>query len=231
MKSCLLPIFLCACLTAYSQDHQLRTDWANLKRYAEQNAALNTRPSREHRVVFMGNSITEGWMEKDSSFFIRNPYIDRGISGQTSSQMLVRFRQDVIALRPEVVVILAGTNDIAENTGPISLPDILGNIISMTELAEANHIEVILCSVLPASDFPWRRGLHPARKIVELNAMIKEYCARKGIGYVDYYSGMVDEQGGLNKKYSDDGVHPTRAGYDIMEPLVEKAIEQATTVR
>ncbi len=226
MKAFFLPIFLCAFLTAYGQDDQLRTDWANLKRYVEENAALKVQPPREGRVVFMGNSITEGWRKRDSSFFLQNPYINRGISGQTSSQMLVRFRQDVIAVKPEVVVILAGTNDIAENTGPISIPDILGNIVSMTQLAQANRIEVILCSVLPASDFPWRRGLRPAGKIVELNAMIKEYCARNAVGYVDYYAAMVDEQGGLDKKYSDDGVHPTIAGYNIMEPLVERAIAE-----
>ena len=173
----------------------------------------------------MGNSITEAWGKIDSSFFTDRGYIDRGISGQTSSQMLLRFRQDVINLNPEAVVILAGTNDIAENTGPISLEDIMGNIASMAELAEMNKIKVILSSVLPAYDFPWHPGLQPAEKIVSLNSLIKSYCENNNIIYVDYYSKMVDEKKGLDKKFTNDGVHPTLAGYRIMEPLVEKAIK------
>jgi lysophospholipase L1-like esterase len=224
MKSCTILICLFFLRPAYSQDDQLRTDWANLKRYAQENAELMAEPLRGDRVVFMGNSITEGWKKKDSTFFLEHPYIDRGISGQTSPQMLVRFRPDVIALKPATVVILAGTNDVAQNTGPISNHDILGNIISMTQLAQANGIKVILCSVLPANDFPWRRGLQPADKIVALNTMIKEFCDRNHVTYVDYYSALVDEQKGLDRKFSDDGVHPTLDGYRIMEPLIEQAI-------
>ncbi len=205
-------------------------DWPNLEKYAEADEELGIPSAGEKRVVFMGNSITESWGIIDSSFFKDNGYIDRGISGQTSSQMLLRFRQDVINLKPAVVVILAGTNDIAENTGPISLRDILGNIISMTQLAEASNIKVILCSVLPAYDFPWHRGLKPADKIIKLNSMIKSYCDEKNIPYVDYYSKMVDEEKGLDKKYTNDGVHPTLAGYKVMDPLIDKEIKAALKI-
>ncbi len=207
----------------YSQNKN--EDWPNLKKYAKANEELGLPSADEKRVVFMGNSITESWGKIDSSFFIDNGYIDRGISGQTSSQMLLRFRQDVINLKPAVAVILAGTNDIAENTGPISLKDILGNIVSMTELAEANNIKVILCSVLPAYDFPWHHGLKPAGKIIKLNSMIKSYCDENNIPYVDYYSKMVDERKGLDKRFTIDGVHPTLAGYKVMDSLIEKEIK------
>ncbi len=222
--------FFCSCLiflhfSAYSQNNKTINDWANLKRYANDNEKLPSVSAGVQRIIFMGNSITESWGKIDSSFFADRGYIDRGISGQTSSQMLLRFRQDVINLNPKAVVILAGTNDIAENTGPISLEDVMGNITSMAELAEMNKIKVILSSVLPAYDFPWHPGLQPAEKIVKLNSMIKSYCENNNIIYVDYYSKMVDEKKGLNKKFTNDGVHPTFAGYKIMEPLVEKAIK------
>ncbi len=222
--------FFCLCLifiqfSAYSQNNKTINDWTNLKKYAKANENLPSVAAGVKRIVFMGNSITEAWGKIDSSFFTDRGYIDRGISGQTSSQMLLRFRQDVINLNPEAVVILAGTNDIAENTGPISLEDIMGNIASMAELAEMNKIKVILSSVLPAYDFPWHPGLQPAEKIVSLNSMIKSYCENNNIIYVDYYSKMVDEKKGLDKKFTNDGVHPTLAGYRIMEPLVEKAIK------
>ncbi len=220
---CLLIILFF--LPVYGQNDQMKSDWANLKKYAKANEMLASTEAGKNRVVFMGNSITEAWAKIDSSFFTENDYIDRGISGQTSPQMLLRFRQDVINLKPAVVVILAGTNDIAENTGPITLKDILGNIISMTQLAAANNIKVILSSVLPAYDFPWHRGLEPADKIVNLNKMIKSYCEKNNIVFVDYYKKMADERNGLDKKYSQDGVHPNLAGYKIMEPLIKKAIE------
>jgi lysophospholipase L1-like esterase len=175
----------------------------------------------------MGNSITESWKLIDSNFFIGKPYINRGISGQTTPQMLVRFRPDVIALEPSIVVILAGINDIAENTGPIALNDIYGNIISMVQLAKVNKIKVVVSSVLPANAFPWRPGIKPAEKIIMLNMMLSAYCKTKNIVYVDYYSKMVDDQKGLDKKFSEDGVHPNLAGYKIMEPLVEHAIKKA----
>ena len=211
-------------MQAYCQNNQTYQEWANLKKYAAENHALPPPAKNEKRVVFMGNSITEGWKRADSSFFSSNNYFDRGISGQTTPQMLLRFRQDVIDLKPSAVVILAGINDIAENTGPISLDDILGNIISMTELARANKIRVILCSILPANKFPWRPQIQPADKVIQLNAMIRAYADKNKITYVDYYPAMVDSEKGLDKKYTQDGVHPTAAGYAIMEPLVVKAI-------
>ncbi|MHB8579799.1 MAG: SGNH/GDSL hydrolase family protein [Ignavibacteriaceae bacterium] len=212
-------------LTAYSQNEKSNEDWANLKKYSEADKILPYQTPGEKRIVFMGNSITEFWAKIDTDFFANKTYIDRGISGQTSPQMLLRFRQDVINLKPSIVVILAGTNDIAENTGPISLEDVLENIISMIQLAEANKIKVILSSVLPAYDFPWHPGLKPAEKIVKLNNMIKSYSQKNNIVYVDYYSSMVDDRKGLDRRFTNDGVHPTLAGYKIMDRLIEKAIK------
>ena len=202
-------------------------DWANLKRYADDNQKLSQPMSNEKRVVFMGNSITEGWVKIDPDFFKNNPYVGRGISGQTTPQMVLRFRQDVIDLKPAVVVILAGTNDIAGNTGPMTLDQTLGNIITMAELAKANKIKVVLSSVLPAFDFPWRPGLEPAEKIVKLNQMIKDYANKSGCIYLDYFSAMADERKGLKSGLGDDGVHPNLAGYKIMEPLAQAAIVKA----
>lgn len=202
-------------------------DWANLNRFKEENVKVGMPRTNEERVVFMGNSITQGWIEKVPSFFENRPYINRGISGQTTPQMLIRFRQDAINLYPKVVVILAGTNDIAGNTGPSTLEMIEDNIYSMTELAQANGIQVVLCSVLPAFDYPWRSGLEPAPKIVELNRRIKEYAQTRGAVYCDYFSAMADERNGLPKNLSEDGVHPNAGGYAVMAPIAEKAIAQA----
>ena len=202
-------------------------DWADLGHFKDENAKLGLPSSGEKRVVFMGNSITEGWGKICPDFFTENGYINRGISGQTTPQMLVRFRADVVALKPSVVVILAGTNDIAGNTGPSTLEMIEDNIISMTEIAKANDIKVILCSVLPAIDFYWRPGLEPAEKIVALNKMIKAYADKNNIIYVDYYTPMVDDRKGLKAAYSPDGVHPNEAGYKIMEPLCSHALQKA----
>ncbi len=201
-------------------------DWANVQRYADDNEKLKT-VTDKNRIVFMGNSITEGWKNNDSAFFISNGYVDRGISGQTTPQMLVRFREDVIALKPAVVVILAGINDIAQNTGPIKLQDTYGNIISMAELAKANNIKVIITSTLPANMLPWRTYIHPADSVIALNKMLKSYADKNKIIYVDYYSAMVDDKKGLPKNLSNDGVHPTLEGYKIMEPLVQKGITEA----
>lgn len=207
---------------SYSQD------WSNSGRYKEENSKLPILNSKDHsRVVFMGNSITEGWFNKRPDFFNSKKYINRGISGQTTSQMLLRFRQDVVDLKPGLVVILAGINDIAQNTGPYSLQATSGNIFSMCELAKQNGIKVIICSVLPASDFPWRRGLEPAPKVIELNAVLKAYAQQNKIIYVDYFSAMVNEQNGLKEELGTDGVHPNEAGYAIMEPILEKKIEKA----
>lgn len=206
-------------------DQQLLTDFGWLARFKEADAKLGPPAPGENRVVFMGDSITEGW-HLDVSF-PGKPYVNRGISGQTSPQMLVRFRQDVINLEPKVVVILAGTNDIAENTGPMTLEDTENNLASMADLATTNHIRVVLCSVTPAADFPWHRGLEPAPKIDTLNAWIKKYAAEKGYVYVDYHSALKDAQDGLPANLSKDGVHPLPAGYAIMAPLAEAGIAKA----
>ncbi len=202
-------------------------DWANLRRFSAQNERLEAVKPGEQRVVFMGNSITEGWGNLDQDFFKDKPYVNRGISGQTTPQMLLRFRQDVIDLKPAAVVILAGTNDIAGNTGPITLEHTKDNIISMVELARSNGIKVVLCSVLPAFDFSWRPGLQPAERIVRLNEMLKKYATDNGIVYVDYHSAMSDERMGLKKELGEDGVHPNLAGYKVMAPLAERGIGRA----
>ncbi len=202
-------------------------DWADLNRFKKENALLEKPSPNEQRVVFMGNSITIGWKNKVPEFFENKPFINRGISGQTTPQMLLRFRQDVLDLHPTVVVILAGTNDIAENTGPTTLKMISDNIFSMAELAEARGIRVVLSSVLPVYDYPWKKGLNPAPKIIELNAMIKKYAMQHNHIYLDYFSAMVDEKDGLKAEYSNDGVHPTSAGYAVMAPLLEEALQKA----
>ena len=208
-------------------DERLRTDWAYLKRYQAENAALAPPRAGENRVVFMGNSITEGWARYFPSMFGGKPYVNRGIGGQTTPQMLVRFRQDVIALKPAVVVILAGTNDIAGNTGPSTIEMIEDNLASMAELAKANGIAVVLSSVLPVYDYPWRQGLEPAPKIVALNKWMKEYASTHGAVYLDYHTPMADDRQGMKADLAGDGVHPNEAGYRIMAPLAEKAIAEA----
>lgn len=213
-------------LSAQSTD-QLHTDWADLARYRDANAQLGPPRPGEQRVVFMGNSITDAWAQYFDSMFPGKPYVGRGISGQTTPQMLVRFRQDVIALKPRVVVILAGTNDIAGNTGPSTLEMIEDNLASMTELAQANGIKVVLSSVLPVFEYPWARGLEPAPKIVALNAWIRNYATAHGAIYLDYYRAVADERGGMRSDLSTDGVHPNEAGYRVMAPLAEQAIERA----
>lgn len=207
-------------------DANAQTDWANFGRYASENKALNAPAPGEKRIVFMGNSITEGWKKADSAFFASHPYVNRGISGQTTPQMLLRFRPDVIELKPAAVVILAGINDIAENTGPITLEAIFGNIVSMVQLAQANKIKVVLCSVLPANRFPWRPAIQPADKVIALNKMLKEYAEHHKIVYIDYYTAMVDDEKGLPKKYAEDGIHPTLEGYKVMEELLRKGLKK-----
>jgi lysophospholipase L1-like esterase len=223
-----MKYFVSLILFAMVQSFSLQAqDWANLGRYKNENAKLELPKTNEKRVVFMGNSITEGWIKKDPDFFSGKPYVNRGISGQTTPQMLLRFQADVIALKPKVVVILAGINDIAGNTGPSTLEMIEDNISSMSVLAKSAGIKVILSSVLPAYDFPWRPGLSPAEKVVDLNKWIKNYASKNGFIYLDYYSPMVDDRKGLKAEYTTDGVHPNEKGYKIMEPLVEKAIALA----
>ena len=219
MKRLLLS-FAFLSLSVYSQNN-MNNDWANLNKYASENQSLT--PNAKS-VVFMGDSITEFWKVNDLNFFTENSFIDRGIAGQTTPQMLLRFKQDVINLKPETVVILAGINDIAENTGPITIDQIMENIISMVELAKANNIKVVLCSVLPANNFYWNPKLKPAGKVIELNLLLKKYAKANKISYVDYYNAMVDNEKGLLKKYGEDGVHPNLEGYKVMETLLLKSL-------
>lgn len=203
-------------------------DWANLGRYRAADAALPAPTPGEDRVVFMGDSITDGWGRLHGVFFPGKPYINRGISGQTTPQMLVRFWPDVIALQPKVVVILAGTNDIAGNTGPSTPQMIKDNLMAMADLATANGIRVVLASILPAAYYPWRPGIDPRAEISELNDWMRQYCTEKGYVYLDYYSAMVNAQQGLKPELAADGVvHPNAAGYAVMTPLAEKAIAEA----
>ena len=209
------------------EELRLRNDWAYLGRYREANAQLAPPAAGENRVVFYGNSITEGWAPLFAAQFPGKPYIGRGISGQTTPQMLVRFRQDVIALHPRVVVILAGTNDIAGNTGPSTIAMIEDNIASMAEVARANGIRAVLSSVLPVFDYPWKPGLHPVPTILALNEWLRDYAAAHDAVYLDYHTAMADARQGLPTTLSADGVHPNEAGYRVMAPLAERAIEDA----
>ncbi len=203
-------------------------DWPNFERFSADNKKIGLPTENEKRVVFMGNSITQGWIAYGNpKLFKENPYINRGISGQTTPQMLVRFRADVIALKPKAVVILAGINDIAGNTGPSSLEMIQDNLISMVQLAQANNIKVILSSILPANKFNWRPEVYPAEQVIKMNAFIKKYAEENNCIYIDYYTPMVDDKKGLKVAYSEDGVHPNKKGYAIMTPLVQEAIDKA----
>jgi lysophospholipase L1-like esterase len=209
-------------------DAQLLVDFPWLARFQEADLNLGPPAPGENRVVFMGDSITEGWhFDVPLPAFAGKPYINRGIGGQTTSQMVLRFHQDVIALQARVVVILAGTNDIAGNSGPMTLEQTEDNLAAMAEMATANQIRVVLCSVLPAFDYPWQPGLTPAPKIDAINAWIKAYAEKHEYIYVDYHSAMKDERDGLAVNLSRDGVHPTPAGYAIMAPLVEAGIARA----
>lgn len=223
LKRSLLTLLFSVVIVPFSMGQ----DWPGLDHFKAENANVVGITPNEKRVVFMGNSITEGWIRIHPEFFAGKFYFNRGISGQTTPQMLLRFRADVIKLKPRVVVILAGTNDIAGNTGPSTLEMIEDNLISMAQLAKANDIKVILCSVLPVYDYPWKPGLKPAEKIIELNKLIKAYAAKSGAIYLDFFTPMVDERNGLKAEYSKDGVHPNEAGYNVMEPLTEVAISNA----
>jgi len=208
----------------YEKWTSLRDDWPALNRYREANRKLKKTGTNEQRVVFIGNSIIDNWINLSPNFFKDSSYVNRGISGQTTPQILARFRADVIALEPKVVVILAGTNDIAGNTGPSTLEMIEDNYASMTELAKAHGIRVVLCSVLPVYDYPWRRGLEPAEKIVSLNKWIQSYCKNNDVEYLNFYASLVDERKGMKDEYTFDGVHPNKEGYAVMESLVGQLI-------
>ena len=203
-------------------------DWPNLGRYRDADAQVQPPSAAEKRVVFMGDSITDGWGRKYGKFFPDKPYVNRGISGQTTPQMLIRFRPDVIALKPKVVVILAGTNDLAGNTGPSTMEAIEDNLTSMAELAKGNGIRVVLASLLPVCDYiKPQTARRPPEKIVELNAWMKDYAAKNGLVYLDYYSAMLDDKKMFKQELTYDGLHPNDAGYEIMGPLAAKAIAVA----
>ena len=206
---------------------QTTQDWPNLGRYRDANARIGLPTANEDRVVFMGNSITDAWINSVPEYFSGRGYIDRGISGQTTPQMLIRFRQDVIALKPKVVVILAGTNDIAGNTGPSTLEMIEDNLESMAVLAKAAGIQVVLSSVLPVYDYPWKPGLQPAEKIITLNKWIKNYAMQNDCLYLDYFPSVSDDRNGMKAEYSKDGVHPNAEGYKVMGALADKVIAKA----
>src|SRR5882672_5659674 len=204
-------------------------DYGQLMRYRGDNGSLRAMPVEKNRVVFFGDSITDIW--KLDKYFGEKPYVNRGIGGQTTPQMLVRFRQDVIDLHPQVVVILAGTNDIAGNTGPMSLGDIEANYSSLAELARAHNIRVVFSSILPVHNYTPKAqeffAQRPPEKILELNRWLKDYCAAKTLAYLDYFNSMVDEKGLLKRDLAEDGLHPNPAGYKIMAPLADQAITKA----
>lgn len=244
MKLTLLALALAAVLAAQAPapdtsdaaklkatfERQERTlkDWPNLNRYRAENSKVLPPAAGEDRVVFMGDSITDGWGRRYGKFFPGKPYVNRGISGQTTPQMLLRFRADVIDLHPKVVVILAGTNDISANTGPMTLEETEANLMSMAELAKANGIRVVLSSVLPVCDYirP-QTERRPNEKIRLLNAWIRGYAAGTGAIYLDYYTASLDDKDVFKKDFTYDGLHPNDAGYEVMDPLAQKAIEAA----
>jgi lysophospholipase L1-like esterase len=211
-----------------SRDEKILHDWPDLARYRDENAALVAAGTVENRVVFMGDSITDFWGRTRGKFFPGKPYVNRGISGQTTPQMLIRFRPDVINLKPSVVVILAGTNDIAGNTGPESLADIENNLASMAQLAQANNIKVVFSAVMPVCDYiKPQTARRPPEQIIALNAWIKEYAAKNNAIYLDYYSAMLDDHKMLKQELTYDGLHPNDAGYEVMSDLAAAAIAKA----
>lgn len=218
----LFALFLFATLVGAAD--RADQDWARLSFYREANSQLG--PTSDTRVVFVGDSITQGWQAQP--LFKNNPdFVGRGIGGQTLPQMLVRFRADAIELKPAVIHLMGGTNDVAENTGPESDEEIQGYIMSMVELARANGIKVVLAAIPPASDFSWRPGLNPAPRIKRLNAWSRDYAMRRGLVYVDYASVLATSDGGMKREFSEDGVHPNAAGYAAMQPLASAAIRQS----
>ena len=207
------------------EEEQENLDWPALSKYKKDNHELKLKSNSGKRIVFMGDSITEGWSGIYPDFFQNKNYINRGISGQTTPQMLIRFRADVVDLNPSIVIILAGTNDIAENTGPSNVKMITDNIFSMSELAMAHKIKVILCSILPVYTYSWKDIPDPPSYIAEVNNMLKNYCVNHNLQYVDYFSSMANEKKGLGKELSEDGVHPNEKGYKIMSKIIQNVLE------
>lgn len=202
------------------------SEWANLQRFDKSNRAIGNPLPGERRVVFMGDSITELWQKEHAAFFTGRPWMNRGISGQVTEQMLLRFQQDVIDLKPAVVVILGGINDIAQNAGFVPVEKTADHIFQMAAMARKAGIRPIICSVLPANVIKWRKNIHPSESIIQLNRLLLDYCNENNITYVDYYTKMVDDTQGLDTRYTVDGVHPVLAGYQIMEPIIEAAINE-----
>ena len=207
-------------------------DWPNLVRYREEDATLGEPKAGEKRVVFMGDSLTDAWGRRQGSFFPGKPYVNRGISGQTTPQMVLRFQQDVVRLHPAAVVILAGTNDLANNTGPISDDAIEDNFRSMVAIAKSAHIRVVLCSILPADRFPWHPGIAPAERVKTLNAWLESYARSEKLVYLNYYPALVNATGGMKEELAvDKAVHPNDAGYAVMMPLAEAAIAKSLAMK
>ena len=224
LLSILMLLVLFPAVNSFGQNFQAlqKRDWAYLTRYADQNAKLTTTP----KVVFMGDSITELWARQRPDFFAPNNYLGRGIGGQTTSEMLVRFRQDVIELHPAYVALMVGTNDVAENNGIISLENMLDNIISMCELAKVNQIEVLLCSVTPCKQYSWRKEVDPQTKIPAFNALMKAYADQtEGVTYVDYFSALTDGNNACKAEYTVDNCHLTNAGYEVIEAIIQQYIK------
>lgn len=223
-KLLLIIVVLFSAATCFGQNFQAlqKRDWAYLTRYADENATITKTP----KVVFMGDSITEFWVRQRPDFFASNNYLGRGIGGQTTSEMLVRFRQDVLEIHPKYVALMVGTNDVAENNGIISLENMLDNIISMCELAKANKIKVLLCSVTPCKQYLWRKEADPQTKIPAFNALMKEYANQtKGVTYVDYFSALTDGNNACKDEYTVDNCHLTSAGYEVLEGIIQKYIK------
>jgi lysophospholipase L1-like esterase len=228
MKRIFLVLALAAGVAAQTPGRGSLSDVGNIKRYTAENATVAAPADGERRVVFFGDSITDFWGRRYGKFFPGKPYINRGISGQVTPQMLLRFRQDVIALQPRAVVILAGTNDIGGSLGPVDAAATHANLMSMVELARAHKIRVVLASLTPVCDYlSPQTEKRPMEKLKEMNAWMKDYAAKNGVVYLDYWSAMLDEQGMLRKDLTWDGLHPNDAGYDVMGPLAEKAVEVA----
>jgi lysophospholipase L1-like esterase len=224
--SLLLLNFMSSSIFAQNKPEEGWIKWTNFKKYVNQNKEVKEKHKGEVRVVFLGDSIFEGWSVARPDFFQGKPYFNRGISGQVTAQMLLRFQEDVVNLHPDVLVLKAGINDIAENAGAYDHEKTLNNIKSIVQLAKANKIKIVLCTVLPANRFVWRPALTPADKVIELNASLQAYAKQENVLYLDLYTAVVDDQKGMKSVYANDGVHPTVEGYKVLEPMVEQAIKQ-----